>query len=199
MKSRITSLRFVAVSLLAMLVFSCANQKEPAQQALSAAETAVQGISADAQKYVPDQFADLSSSLASLKASFEKNDFKAVIAGAPAVMSKVQSVGAAAAAKKDELMASLKGDWTKLAADIPQMVSAIQSRVDILSSSKKLPANLTADAVASAKSGLDSMKQMWADATAAGAKGDVESAVNTAKSVQAKGNEVLKLLGMSAE
>ena len=78
------------------------------------------------------------------------------------------------------------------------MVEAIQSRVTTLSSSKKLPKGLDAAAVDTAKSGLASMQSTWADASAAFTGGNAIDAVAKAKAVKAKGEEVLKLLGMSA-
>ena len=176
---------------------ACANQKEPAQQAIAAADTAVQSVAVDAQKYVPDRYAELTGSLATVKGSFDKGDYKAVVAAAPNLMAQVQSVGDAAAAKKDEVMNTLKGEWTTLASNIPNMISAIQSRVDILSKAKKLPANVSAQSLDGAKSGLDSMKNLWSQASSAFSTGAFESAVSTAKSVQSKGQEVLSLLGMT--
>ena len=43
-----------------------------------------------------------------------------------------------------------------MSTDVPKMVDAISSRVDVLSKSHHLPKGVTKDKVASAKSGLDS-------------------------------------------
>jgi hypothetical protein len=196
MKSPNLNTLFASFALLAILA-ACANQKEPAQQAIAAAETAVNSVAADASKYLPDRYAELTGALATIKGNFDKGDYKAVLAAAPSLMTEVKSVGDAAMAKKDEVMNALKGDWTTLASNIPSMVSAIQSRVDILSKAKKLPAKLSAQSLDTAKAGLESMKNMWAQAGAAFSAGNVESAVSTAKSVQAKGQEILGLLGMT--
>ena len=82
-----------------------------------------------------------------------------------------------------------------MSADVPKMVEAIQSRVDILSSSKKLPKNVSQEALESAKSGLEWMKSTWAEASAESADKPAE-AVEKAKAVKAKGAEVLAALGM---
>jgi hypothetical protein len=68
--------------------------------------------------------------------------------------------------------------------------------VDILSKSKKLPKNVNQAAFDSAKSGLDSMKAAWAEATTAFSAGDAVAAAEKARQVKAQGAEVLKLLGM---
>jgi hypothetical protein len=85
-----------------------------------------------------------------------------------------------------------------LSADVPKMVEAIQSRVDILSSSKKLPKNVSKEAFDGAKSGLDTMKAQWGQATAAFTEGKASEAVDMARAVKAKGQEVLAALGMTS-
>jgi hypothetical protein len=88
--------------------------------------------------------------------------------------------------------------WNSLSADVPKMVAAIQSRVDILGQSRKLPKNVSQAAFDSAKSGLEYMKSTWAEATSAFSSGDAASAVDKANAVKLKGNEVLQALGMTS-
>jgi hypothetical protein len=102
-----------------------------------------------------------------------------------------------AAAQLAQAQAAASAEWATLSTDLPRMVSAIQSRVDILSQSKKLPKNLSPESFEAAKAGLDAINASWAKATAAAASGDSVSAVSSAKLVQEKGAEVLALLGMS--
>jgi hypothetical protein len=77
------------------------------------------------------------------------------------------------------------------------MVDAIQSRVDILGQARKLPKNISQEAFDAAKSGLESMKATWAEATAAFASGDAVDAVSKANSVKQMGTDVLQKLGMT--
>lgn len=184
----------------ALLIVGCANQKEPAMKLVADAESALAGIKEDAAKYAPADLQSVEASVASLKDNAAKGDYKAVLAGAPAVMSAIDSLKAAVAAKKSEAeaaMAAAATEWSSLSADVPKMVEAIQSRVDILGKSKKLPKNVSQEAFDAAKSGLDSMKSLWAEASSAFTSGDAVNAVDKAKGVKAKGEEVLKLLGMS--
>jgi len=54
------------------------------------------------------------------------------------VNSAISGLKDTVAAKKTEMEAASQ-EWTTLAADLPKMVEAIQSRVDMLSKSRKLP------------------------------------------------------------
>jgi hypothetical protein len=177
--------QYAVISLAAILLTACAGQKEPAQKLIADIESTVAAASTEAAKYVPDQLADVQTQLGALKASFDKQDYAAVVTGAPAVLSSAQSLATAAAAKKDEILKALNDQWTGLAASLPGDVTAIQSRIDFLSkkSSKKLAAGVDLDA---AKVGLSDATSLWSKAQAAFAAGNMDEAVSTAKDVQAK-------------
>jgi hypothetical protein len=188
-----------AASLAMALLFAsaCANYKEPAQAAISQAEAALQDIAADAQKYVPDQYQAVSEALTSAKGAFDKGDYKAALAAARDLPGKVTELGAATTKAKDEALAGMKEEWNTLSADVPQMLEAIQSRVDMLSKSSKLPKNIDKASFDSAKAGLETLKQNWTAATQASAAGNVEEAVAQVRAAKEKGTEVLGLLGMT--
>ena len=83
-----------------------------------------------------------------------------------------------------------------MSSDVPKMVDAIQSRVDMLSKSHHLPKGVTKDTLASAKSGLDSMKSAWGDASNAAATGDYTTAVSKGQAVKDQAAELMQSLGM---
>lgn len=189
-------LALVAVALLAA---GCASQKEPATKAVADIEASLSSLQGDAAEYASAELQPVQDALASLKASLANNDYKAVLAAAPALSSQVASLQQVVAQKKQEAQAALAAateKWQSLSADLPNMLSAIQSRVDILSKSKKLPKNISADAFQSAKDGLAAVKSGWDEASAEFAAGKATDAVAKAEAAKAKGAEVLKLLGM---
>jgi hypothetical protein len=175
--------QFAALAFVGLVLAACANQKEPAAAAISGIESAISTASADASKYVPDQLADVQSKFDALKDSFNKQDYKAVVTGAPAVLTAAQGLASAAAAKKEEVLQALNGEWTTLAASLPNLVGAVKSRVDILSKSRKLPAGVDLTA---AKSGLEEATSLWTKAQGAFSSGNIDEAVTTAKDVKAK-------------
>jgi hypothetical protein len=189
--------RFSSYALLtvaALVLAACANQMEPAKKALDGIDSAISAASADAGKYVPDQLSGVQTKLAALKTAFDNKDYKAVIAGAPALLSEAQGLASAAAGKKDEMMKALSGDWTGLAASAPGMLAAIQSRVDVLSKSKKPPAGVD---LAGAKATLTDANGLWGKAQAAFSAGNLEEAVSVAKDVKAKADSAMSALKMA--
>jgi hypothetical protein len=130
---------FLRLCSVVILCAACANQMEPAKNALDNINTTLNSVSADAQKYVPDQFTAAQSKAAELTASFGKKDYAAVVAGAPSVLAEVNGLAGAAAAKKDEMVKALGNEWRSLAASVPQSLSAVQTRIDALSKTKHVP------------------------------------------------------------
>ena len=192
---------WLLAAMMAMLVIGCADQKGPAQQAIASAETAVSAVRDMAQKYVPDQLQAVDAQIASAKDAFAKGDYKGVLAAAPGITAAISSMKDAADAKSADAEAAMtkaKDAWTQVSSDAPKMVEAIQSRVDMLSKSKHLPANVSKDTLASAKSGLDTVKSMWADASSAAAAGDYTGAMAKAQAVKDQASAIMKSLGMTS-
>jgi hypothetical protein len=177
--------RLVLVSCAAIALTACAGQKEPAQKLILDVEATVNAASAEAAKYVPDQLLDVQSKFGALKASFDKQDYAAVVTGAPAVLVAAQSLATAAAAKKDALLKTLNDDWTGLAAVVPGDITALQSRLELLTkkTSKKLAAGIDLDA---AKASLTDLSSLWSKAQAAFATGNLDEAVTTARAVKTR-------------
>jgi hypothetical protein len=187
-----TTLTAVTVATLLVLLAGCASNKGPAEAALAAAQSAVDSVVAEAGKYVPDQAKALQGQLAALKDKFAKGEYEAVTKEATALAGQAKEVASAAAAKKAQLTQA----WSSMSDGMPRVVEAIKGRVDILSQSKKLPANMTADKLASAKSGLSEITTQWTAATEAYKGGNLMEAITKGSAVKTKAAEVLAMLGM---
>jgi len=189
------------LGLAAVLVVGCANQKGPAEQAVAGAETALAAVRDDAQKYVPDRLQAVDAQLAALKDSLAKGDYRAALTGAPTVNSAIRSLKDAAEAKKADAgvaLARAKDAWGPLSTEVPKMVDATENRVTALSKSHHLPKGVTKEGLAAARSGVDSLKSMWSEASNASASGDFTTAVTKAQAVKDKAAEIMRSLGMSA-
>jgi hypothetical protein len=156
---------------------------EPAKNALDNINATLAAASPDAQQYVPDQLSSAQGKVAALTASFEKKDYAAVVAGAPAVLAEVNGLAGAAAAKKDEILKALGNEWRNLDASIPQSVTAVQTRIDELSKGKHVPKGID---LAAAKSGLADASSAWDKAQSAFKSGNASDAVPLARDAKSK-------------
>ena len=177
--------RFAFLSLLIITMAACAAQKEPARKLLADIEATVTAASTEAAKYVPEQLMEVQAKFGELKASYDKQDYAAVISGAPPVFAAAQTLATAAAAKKDEVLKALDDKWTVLAGTVPEYAAAVQNRIDVLRkmSGKKVAAGMDLDA---AKLSLDQATSLWSKAQAAFAGGNMDEAVRTAEDVKSR-------------
>jgi DNA repair exonuclease SbcCD ATPase subunit len=187
-------LSVVAALLFAVALAACSNSKAPAEQALKAAEEALNAAKAEAMKYVPDQVKSVEDALKAAKDTFAKGDYAGATSAATAVAAKAKDLVPASAARKAELT---KG-WEELNAGMPETIAAIQSRVDALSKSKKLPKNLDMAKLESVKSGLAEVSKSWDEASKAYKEGSLADALAKGKGAKEKAAQIMSSLGMSA-
>jgi hypothetical protein len=183
MKSIQRNTGFLTLCSFTILFAACTNQIEPAKNALENINATLNSVSADAQKFVPDQFAQAQGKVAGLTASFEKKDYTAVVTGAPAVLAEVRGLADAVAAKKDEMVKALGKEWRSLAVSVPKSLSAVQTRIDALSKTKHVPKDIDLGA---AKSGIADATSAWDKAQEAFKSGNPADAVTAAKDAQVK-------------
>ena len=186
------SFSLLAAIALVALASGCANQKAPAEAAIASAETAFGAVQAEAVQYVPDQAKGISDAIAAAKDALAKGDYQAALTNAQALPAKITDLTAAVTAKKAELTTT----WTGLSAALPKAVEAIQSRIGMLSKSRKLPAGLDKAKFEEAKTGLATVTSTWTDATTAFGAGNLTDAIAKAETVKAKAAEVMGLLNM---
>jgi len=183
----------IAVALLfALSLGACSQAKGPAEAAIKAAEDALNTGKADAMKYIPDQVTAAEDALKTAKDAFAKGDYAAATTAATNVSAKVKDFAAAVAAKKADLTKA----WGEQSTLLPNMIAAIKSRIDVLSKSKKLPANLDKEKFEGAKNGLAEIEKAWEEASSAFQAGGMADALAKAKSVKEKAVEIMTTLGM---
>jgi hypothetical protein len=171
------------IAVCGFMLAACA--KGPAEKLIKDIETTVNSAAPDAARYVPDQLDDVQKKLGGLKASLDKKDYKAVVNGAPPVMSAAQALASAATAKKVQETKGLHLEWIALATALPGDAGVIQSRIDFLGKieNKKLASGVD---LGTAKSGLADATSVWSGAQAAFAAGRLDEAVAIGKSAKTK-------------
>ena len=194
---------------LCIALAGCANQKEPAQKAIASIEAAVAAVGADAQSLIPDALKAVNDQLAELKAKFDKQDYAAVLAAAPALLTQAQGLVAAkdtamreaaakAAAAQQAAEDALKASWAMLVDAVPAAIAAVDSQIATLTKAKKLPANVTKDALAAAQTSLADAKSLWTQATGAQSAGKWDDAVASAQQAKEKVGAAMAGLGMTS-
>lgn len=154
-----------------------------AKNSIDHINTTLAAVSADAQKYVPDQLASVQDKVKALTAAYDKKDYGTVMGSAPGVLDSVNDLTAAVAAKKDDILKALGDEWRSLAASVPQSVTAVQARIAELSKAKRAPKDID---LAAAKSGLADATSAWEGAQSAFKSGNAPDAVSMAKDAKSK-------------
>jgi hypothetical protein len=182
------------LGLVAMLA-ACSSQKGPASSAVAAAEMAVASIQDDAARFLPDELQAVEASLSRLKSDLANGEYQAVVTNAAALNSEVDALKAKLATKLDEARVATV-EWTSFSADVPRMVTAIQTKVDSLSASRNLPRGLNKDSFESVKSELGVLKGQWAEASGKFEGGNAIAAMATAREAKARAEGLMKQLGL---
>ena len=185
-------LSFAVAVLFAISLGACSSAKGPAEQALKAAEDALNAGKTEAMKFIPEQVKAAEDAMNAAKDAFAKKDYPAATKAAADVSAKVKDFPAAVAAKKTELTKA----WEEQSQLLPNMIASIKSRVDVLSKSRKLPANLDKEKFDGAKNGLAGIEKAWEEASSAFKAGGLADALAKAKSLKEKAVEIMTTLGM---
>lgn len=162
------------------LLASCGSEKTAATSAITAAETAWAAAKDNVTKVMPDGAKQVDDAIAAAKASLEGGNAKAALEAAQGLPAKIQELTAGLATKEAEL----RGVWTALNTALPGVLTEVQTRVDALAKSKKLPAGLDAAGLDGVKSSLTQATQMWTEAQGAEQSGNIAEAVTKATGVK---------------
>lgn len=187
-----------AIAATAMLITGCANQKEPAEKAVSQVEASLSQFKADAEKYAAEELQGVEESIAKLKGELAAKNYKAVVMQTPNVASTVAALKDTVAKKKadaEQILAAAQQEWTDLSASVPEMVAKLQAKVDSLTKSRRLPKGVDKAAFDAAKAEFETVKSSWAEASAEFSSGMVADAVRRARAAKAKAEELVQKLG----
>jgi predicted outer membrane protein len=79
-----------ALAALCLGIAGCASQKQPAEEALAAVEAKFKESSAEIQKYLPERYAEIEASIASLRESMSNESYGDVVAEAGQVQQSLK-------------------------------------------------------------------------------------------------------------
>jgi hypothetical protein len=187
-----------ALALVAVLTACTDAARQPAEEAIRAAESTLAGVKDEAGKYAAEQLKAVEGGLAAAKAAVARSDFKAALAAAKDLPAKATALVATVKARKDE---ESRG-FAAATAQLPQYLEGLKLQLDQLAASKKLPKGTTAAAVAAARAELAAVTKGLEEATARATAGAIAEATTLARSCRdralALGKHVAALAGTPA-
>ena len=190
-------LRLVA-ALTALIVLGACSQKDPAQEAITAAEDALNAVYEDAAKYVPERYAEVKGQLESARAAFKEERYAEAIAAVRNVPAEAESLAQEAAAAKARRIAELNAEWSRISGSLPDLLAGIGGRLGELAKLRKLPEGMDRQLLDEAGAALASARTAWEEAGAAQARDDLETAVAKARDAEGMAQDLVGRLGMPA-
>jgi predicted nucleic acid-binding Zn-ribbon protein len=178
----------------AMTIVGCGN-RGTAQNVIGQAEGALNQAKEEAQIKAPTELKAAETTLEHMKQNFDSRDYKVVVADVPQFNEQMKTLKEAVTSKQT-VEAAAAVEWSSLNEEVPKAVEAIQARVDSLKPAA-LPKDVTTEALATAKTDLETMKTTWAEATAAASAGHTTEAADKGRTVLAKAEELKNSLGMN--
>ncbi|MGQ0429740.1 MAG: hypothetical protein ACT4UQ_07410 [Gammaproteobacteria bacterium] len=184
-------------ALLATAVAGC-SQRDPAQEAITAAENALAAVYEDAQKYVPERYAEVKGKLEQARAAFNEERYADAIAAIKDVPAQAEQLAQEAVEAKQQAIAALNADWVRLSGSLPGLLGSIGSRLGELGKKRRLPQGLDKQLLEEANAAFGSAQSAWDEAGAAFNAGDLEGAVGKARDVETMAQDLVTRLGMQA-
>jgi len=185
------TMRWFALGVLgmALLAAGCGNkEKDATQAAIDAAQSAINSVQADAEKYVPEQLQAAQRTLQSARDALAKSDYQGALAAARDAANKAKEMAVEAVGKKEEW----EKNWKELNESLPKAMEQVRYRVSLYSSKGvRLPEGVDKDVVDEAKAEYEQLKQRWAEASELAKEGKLGEAIEKATGVK-EGIEKIK-------
>ena len=188
--------RAAALAALLLGLAACASQKEPAEAALAALETKFKETGAEIQKYLPERYAEVEASIASLRESVAAQDFGDVVAGAAAAEDNLRRAVADARIKRAQVLVEMESEWAELTKSMPEMIAAMDKK--ITAQRGRPPQGMTAEAWKQTIAEYDAARDAWSRAAAEMTSQTFEATVLAARDAKAKIAAIMDSLGAKA-
>lgn len=192
-----TALRILAVAALALAATGC-SQKDPAAEAITAAEGALQAVYDDAQKYLPERYAEVKAELDAARKAFEEERYADAITAVKEVPAHAEALSKEVVTAKQKQLSELNADWARLSGSLPGLMTNIGARLAELGKMRKLPDGMDKQLLDEANAAHASANAAWDKAGQAFNAGDLEAAVGKARDAEGGAQDLVARLGMQA-
>lgn len=190
--------RIPLAALAAAIVLGACSQKDPAREAITAAENALNAVYEEAEKYLPERYAEVKKDLETARAAFKEERYADAIAAVRDVPAAAEALASEAAAAKVKRIAELNAEWMRLSGTLPDLLAGIGGRLEDLGKLRTLPEGMDRQLLGEADAALASARAAWYEAGAARERGDLEAAVGKAKDAEGMAQDLFGRLGMPA-
>ena len=172
----------VALALIVAAPPGC-SQKDPAAEAIAAAEQSLADVHESAMKYLPDQYDVIKADLEKARKAFEEQKYADALAAVKTIPARAQQLGEDAATAKEAATAQLTETWNALSGSIPERLAQLEARLAELGKLRQLPAGIEQKSINIAESSVEWARKEWDEASGAFAAGKLEEAAKLAKAV----------------
>lgn len=185
-----------ALAALCLGVAACASQKEPAEQALAALEVKFKESSAEIQKYLPERYAEIETSVASLRDSMSNEDYSDVVAGAGQVQADLKRAIGESRVKRAQVLVEMETEWAEMSKSVPAMIDAMDKK--ITAQRGKPPKDMTREAWKQTIADYDAARDAWSKAASEMTRANFEATVLAARDAKAKIATIMESLDVKS-
>lgn len=185
-----------ALAALCLGVAACASQKEPAEQALAAVEAKFKESGAEIQKYLPERYAEIETSVASLRDSMSNEDYSDVVAGAGQVQADLKRAIGESRVKRAQVQVEMETEWAEMSKSVPAMIDAMDKK--ITAQRGKPPKDMTREAWKQTIADYDAARDAWSKGAAEMTRANFEATVLAARDAKAKIAAIMESLDVKS-
>lgn len=196
MKFTQSAVLFAALAVGLLGLAGCANQKEPAEQALAGIEKTLEGSGAQLQKYLPERYEEINASIAALRENFAQEKYGDVVSEAPAVADALRRAVADSQIRRAQIRVELETVWNDLVKTMPAMLAEVDKKIS--SSRGKPPKDMDRDTYEALVATYDAARSSWSKAAESIDASNFESTVATAREARTAIAGVMDKLGMKS-
>lgn len=190
--------RTLLAALAASIALAACSQKDPAQDAIAAAENALNAVYEDAEKYVPERYSEVKKGLEEARTAFGEERYADAIAAVRDLPAEAEALARESAAAKQQLIAEMNAEWARISGSLPQRLAGVGGRLEELAKLRKLPDGMDRQLLDEAEAALTSARTAWEEASAAHARGELEAAVDAARGAEGMAQDLVGRLGIPA-
>ncbi len=194
MKSNCSTLLLGILTFGLLGLAGCANQKEPAEQAMAGIEKTFEASGAQIQKYLPERHQEIGASVASLRDRLSQEKYGDVVSEAPAVADALRRAVADAQIRRAQVQVELEAVWDELVETMPAMLAAVDRKIN--AQGGRPPQGMDREAYNAVVARYDAARASWSKAAESIDAASFESSVLAGRDARAAIAGIMEQLGI---